>query len=83
MFDLDGPIPEEVAKVLAGSCGDLSDFRKRAAQTRTPCPKCETQQVELVGAMHRGPAGVANWRCRHCKHDWETSFVPSTVTGRS
>lgn len=32
------------------------------------CPSCGTRQVQLVGYMDIYPA---QWRCRHCKHEFE------------
>lgn len=58
---------------LAAAFKDVatSDLRARAIATRTPCPACSTEQVELI-SMRPAPKGHnAFWRCRHCKHAWE------------
>ena len=58
---------------LASAFKDVatSDLRARAIATRTPCPECNTEQVEFIG-MRPEPNGLnAFWRCRHCKHAWE------------
>lgn len=65
---------------LDALCRDVvtSTLRVRAIATRTPCPRCRSQQVELVAAKHDvGGIPVAFWRCRHCKLDWEHNFDAS------
>jgi len=43
----------------------LADKREAAFKTIKPCPKCKTEQVQLVGWFDQ-----IEWKCRHCKHKW-------------
>ena len=46
------------------------ELGKRMNAQKLCCPECKTRQVQLVGYINIKPA---EWRCRHCKHEftWE------------
>ncbi len=50
---------------LLNSAVALVDRRVALCKQRTPCPKCGTNQVQLVDWL-----GEAKWKCRHCSHRW-------------
>lgn len=37
---------------------------------RNPCPKCGTLQVQITVWYPN-----EEWKCRECKHKWETNFI--------
>ncbi|AHJ86936.1 hypothetical protein STP4a_081 [Salmonella phage STP4-a] len=43
---------------------EMADRRERSMKQVTPCPKCETNQVQLVD-WH---TEVLKMKCRKCKH---------------
>ena len=46
---------------------ELADKREQFCKDAKPCPKCETVQIQIIGW-----ADKAKWRCRRCKHKWES-----------
>ena len=62
---------------LAGAIA-LADKRENACKNAKPCPKCGTNQVQIIGWFDK-----AQWRCRHCKHVWETANATNELTERS
>lgn len=44
---------------------ELTDKRETACKLVKPCPKCGTNQVQLVNWIDD-----IEWKCRHCKHIW-------------
>lgn len=54
----------------------MDELRKKREYLRvnTPaCPNCsEDFQIQLVEWVDKG---IAEWKCRTCKHKWETEYV--------
>ena len=48
----------------------IAKERKAACRSMIPCPECHTKQVQIMS----WDEGTANWRCRHCRATWETTY---------
>lgn len=55
----------EIEDMIQGAF-ELSKKREAFCKAVKPCPKCNTNQVQLIDWTD-----VAKWKCRHCKHRWE------------
>ena len=53
--------PEFVKRAI-----ELANKREEFCKNAKPCPKCNTDQVQIIGWFDN-----AHWKCRHCKHKWE------------
>lgn len=43
----------------------LANKRLKYCKDAKPCPKCGTDQVQLVSWINE-----VEWKCRYCKHEW-------------
>lgn len=53
---------------LALSVERITKLRSAICKGATPCPKCETKQVQLISIAEA--EGCSHWKCRHCAHTW-------------
>lgn len=56
----------EDSKIDYSAMLEMVERREQAAKTLTPCPKCESVQVQLVDWY----SAELKFKCRHCKHVW-------------
>jgi ribosomal protein L37AE/L43A len=54
------------SKIDYSAMMEMVNRREQAAKSLTPCPKCETMQVQLVDWRR----AQLKYKCRHCKHVW-------------
>ena len=58
---------------LLNSICSLAKKREEYCKNAKPCPKCGTNQIQLIGWGYN----EAEWKCRFCKHRWiETKILP-------
>ncbi|ARW57509.1 hypothetical protein FDI23_gp086 [Serratia phage CHI14] len=58
---------EEVFEIDWKACMEMVDRRENACKQVSPCPECDSMQVQLVDWR----TDVLKMKCRHCKHKFE------------
>ena len=66
----------QVSEQMLNASVLLSLRRYRICKQAPSCPKCQTQQIQIIDCKP-----LATWKCRHCKHTWR--YEPLVVQAKN